>query len=167
MCFLSYPNLISINIRCGGNFAFNPITNDCSLDMNHQVCRGNQFTCNRVGDMGPWPLNPNIYYICMAQSDTVGNQLILFPQMYRCPVHEIFRGGNCVRNDGSFPPGVIPPPGGPPGGGFQCTRAGLFPDQFDCRSYYHCDGLMRARHLTCPTGTYFNLMTLGCIRGNC
>jgi hypothetical protein len=153
MCFPSGPNLIAVNVLCGGNYAFNPVTNDCSLNLNNPVCRGNQFTCNNVGDMGAWPLNPNIYYICMAQTNAVR---VLFPTLYRCPVGQVFRGGSCVVSNGVEGPG-----------GFVCTRAGLFPDPYNCRAYFHCNGLLRSEHITCPSGTYFNRYTLGCIRGTC
>lgn len=152
MCFPSGPNLIAVNVLCGGNYAFNPISNDCSLSLNHQACLGNQFTCNNVGDMGPWPLNPNIYYICMAASNGVR---VLFPTLFRCVVGQVFRGGQC-----SVPNGID-------GNVVDCEHAGLFYDPYDCTSYYHCDALLRSQHITCPTGTYFNQMTLGCIRGTC
>jgi len=152
MCFPSGPAMIAVNILCGGNYAFNPITNDCSLNLNNPVCQGNQFTCNNVGDMGPWPLNPNIYYICMAEN---GPNRVLFPTLFRCQVGHIFRGGQCG------------PPNGIDGNVFDCQRAGLFPDPYDCHAYFHCDGLLRSQHIICPTGTYFNQLTFGCIRGTC
>jgi len=155
MCFPSGPNMISVNVLCGGNFAFNPITNDCSLDMTSPVCRGSQFTCNNVGDMGPWPLNPNIYYMCMASGNGGGTIRVLFPTLFRCPIGEVFRGGQCGL------------PNGIGGNLYNCQRAGLFPDPYDCHAYFHCDGLLRAQHIICPTGTYFNVITLGCIRGVC
>lgn len=168
---MSFPTLIAVNVRCGGNFAFNPITNDCSLTTSHQVCQNAQFTCNNVGDMGPWPLNPNIYYICMAETGDNSPTLIMFPSIFRCPVGQMFRNGDCtvggIGPPGIGPPGIGPPGIGPPGTGVQCNRAGLFPDPLDCRSYFHCDGLLRARRLTCPNGTYFNQMTLGCVHGSC
>lgn len=152
MCFPSGLNLISVNILCGGNYAFNPVTNDCSLDLTSRACQGSQFACNSVGDMGAWPLNPNIYYICMAQTGAVR---YMFPTLFRCPVGLIFRAGQCA------------PPNGIDGNLFNCTKAGLFPDPFDCKAYFHCDGLLRSQHINCPTGTYFNQITLGCIRGTC
>lgn len=152
MCFPSGPTLIAVNVLCGGNYAFNPITNDCSLTMNSPVCQRPPFTCNNVGDMGAWPLNPNIYYICMAANNAVR---IMFPTLFRCPVGLIFRAGQCA------------PPNGIDGNLFNCQKAGLFPDPFDCHAYFHCDGLLRSQHINCPTGTYFNQITLGCIRGIC
>lgn len=59
MCVPNGLNIINMNVLCGGNYAFNPVSNDCSLDTTHATCRGNQWTCNNVGDMGAWPLNAN------------------------------------------------------------------------------------------------------------
>jgi Chitin binding Peritrophin-A domain len=152
MCFQSGMNLINVNVLCGGNYAYNPITNDCSLTLNHPICRGNQFTCNNVGDMGPWPLNPNIYYICMVAS---GPTRSFFPTIFRCPLGQTFQGGQCAEGNGIG------------GNVFDCQRAGLFPDPYDCHAYFHCDGLLRSQRIVCPVGTYFNQFTLGCIRGSC
>lgn len=90
--------------------------------------------------------------MCMARNDGVR---VLFPELFRCPVGQIFRAGDC---------GV---PNGIDGNLFNCQRAGLFADPYDCHYYFHCDGLLRSQHIRCPTGTYFNQLTLGCIRGTC
>lgn len=153
LCFPSGPTMIAVNIQCGGNYAFNPITNDCSLDTMNPICSGNQFTCNNVGDMGAWPLNPNIYYMCMAAN---GPTRILFPTLFRCPIGQIFMAGQCAI-----------PNGNGNGNLFNCNKAGLFPDPYDCHAYFHCDGLLRSQRIVCPIGTYFNVITLGCIRGVC
>lgn len=84
MCFISANNMIAANILCVGNHAFNPATSDCSLTTTHQICQGNAFTCDTVGQMGAWPLNANIYYICMARSNN--GVRVLFPELYRCPI---------------------------------------------------------------------------------
>jgi Chitin binding Peritrophin-A domain len=57
--------------------------------------------------------------------------------------------------------------GGGGGGGFNCPRPGLFPDPLDCRRYFFCDGNRQSQHINCPTGTYFNTIVLGCVRGYC
>lgn len=203
MCFMSFPNMISVNVQCRGNYSFNPISNDCSLDKNVNLfCNNeNQFPCNKTGEMNFWPSNPNIYYICSSKTfkevgnvtivnnclpwwpcttenevimtsngTKIGNQTILFPILYRCAVNEIFRDGNCVKDDLST---KIPPnstaiiPDESENEQFECTKSGLFPDSLDCHSYYHNNGLMKSRHLTCPPGTVFKSGTLSCIRGNC
>lgn len=159
MCFPSGLNIIAVNILCGGNSAFNPVTNDCTLTTQHQVCRGNQFQCNQVGDMGAWPLNPNIYYICMARPNDLGTR-VLFPQLYRCPIGQKYYNEDCI------PVGSNGGGGGGPSG-FVCARPGLFPDPANCRAYFFCDGNLRSQHIMCPSGTYFNQMIYGCVRGNC
>ena len=118
MCFPSGNNLIAVNILCGGNSAFNPVTSDCSLLTSNPVCQGNPFTCEFVGQMGAWPLNANIYYICMAR--TTNGIRVLFPQLYRCPVGYYYYNEDCVPNG-------VTGPGTPPGNGFICSRPGLFP----------------------------------------
>lgn len=154
MCFSSAMTIVSVNVVCGGNSAFNSVTNDCSSSLTHPNCQGSQFTCNNVGDMGPWAGNPNIYYICMAST---GATRVLFPSLFRCPVGEIFQNGQCANGNG----------GGIDGGVFNCQRSGLFPDPYDCRAYFHCNGVLQSQRIICPTGTYFNRITLGCIRGTC
>lgn len=156
MCFSSANNLISYNILCGGNAAFNPTTSDCSLTTQHAVCQGNQFTCDYAGQMGAWPLNANIYYICMVRQNSNGMR-VMFPQLYRCPVGEKFSNDLCIPNGSN----------GGGGSGFMCTRPGLFPDTTNCRAYYFCDGNLRSQHIMCPAGTYFNQVIYGCVRGNC
>lgn len=157
MCFPSAGVLIAANILCGGNAAFNPQSSDCSLATTHEICRGTPFTCNQVGDMGAWPLNANIYYICMARNNN--GVRMMFPQLYRCPVGYYFYNDDCVPNGVS---------GVPPGGGvYRCTKPGIFPDPANCRAYFFCDGNLRSQHIKCPAGTYFNTQIMGCVRGNC
>lgn len=155
MCFPSGLQIVSVNVRCGGNTAFNPVTSDCSLSTTNNICQGQQFTCNEVGQMGAWPMNANIYYICMARTNA--NIRMLYPELYRCPVGLVFHNEDCV------------PPNGGGGGGndFRCIRSGLFPDPANCRAYFFCDGNLRSQHITCPTGTYFNQIVNGCVRGTC
>jgi hypothetical protein len=157
MCFPSGPVIVSVNVLCGGNSAFNPATSDCSLTTAHQICQGNQFTCDYVGQMGAWPLNANIYYMCSARTNGVR---VLFPQLFRCPAGQVFFNDDCVPGSGgNFPPGDGP--------SYLCSRPGVFYDPADCRSYFFCDGNLRSQRVTCPTGTYFNRMINACTRGTC
>ncbi|KAL7026980.1 hypothetical protein ACKWTF_005255 [Chironomus riparius] len=160
MCFPHGPNLLSVTVLCGDSVAYNPVTNDCSLPTMHSVCSGNVFTCDYVGQMGAWPLNPNIYYMCMARSNGVR---VLFPQIFRCPLGQVFSNDDCVPGSS----GGLLPPGSNNNDGFICQRPGLFFDQSNCRSYFFCDGSLRSQRIMCPTGTYFNRMVSGCVRGTC
>lgn len=158
MCFPSGPALVSVNVQCGGNSAFNPVTSDCSLTTTHPMCLGNQFTCDYVGQMNSWPMNANIYYICMARNNGVR---VLFPQLFRCPVGQVFFNDDCVPGNGN---GNGNNNGG---GGYICQRPGLFYDPANCRAYHFCDGNLRSQHILCPQGTYFNRLVSGCVRGTC
>lgn len=112
--------------------------------------------------MAAWPLNANIYYMCMARTNGVR---VLFPQMFRCPVGEVFANDDCVPGTGG---GILPPgSGNNDGSGHICQRPGLFPDPANCRSYFFCDGNMRSQRIMCPTGTYFSRGVNGCVRGTC
>lgn len=90
-------------------------------------------------------------------------QRVLFPQLFRCPVGYIFSNEDCVLGSGN----VFPPSDGTQGGNFMCQRPGLFFDQSNCRAYFFCDGNLRSQRIMCPTGTYFNRMISGCVRGTC
>lgn len=71
----------SFNVQCSGNTAFNALTNDCSLTLNHESCLVPQYRCSFVGEMGAWTSNPNIFYICVATM--VNNTRQIFPTLYR------------------------------------------------------------------------------------
>ncbi|CAO1412967.1 unnamed protein product [Diamesa hyperborea] len=153
MCYPNGVNLISFNVRCSGNAAFNSLTNDCSLTLNHESCLVPQYQCNFVGEMGPWTSNSNIFYICVASN--TNNTRVLFPTLYRCPTSQIFVNNACSN-------------GGDTGvGGFECLRPGLFPDRADCRFYIFCNGNLQAQRIQCPSGTHFSTQSNSCIRGEC
>lgn len=98
-CFIVSGQLVNFNINCSAGSAFNPQMNDCSLDGNHEICRVPQFRCNAVGQMGAWPLNPNIFYICFSNAGS------LFPVMYRCGRGQIFDENFMECAEGSWIPG--------------------------------------------------------------
>jgi hypothetical protein len=155
-CTTINEQLISFKIQCPFGSAFNPTNNECSFDMNHDVCTTPQFTCNTIGQMGVWPLNPNIYYICVSSNG------VRFPVLYRCGRNMIFdlQQERCVQNNG----------GGIPGGGagdFRCTSVGLFVDPTNCRFYFFCNVNMVAQRIQCPNGTYFHPTQRTCVIGNC
>lgn len=198
MCFISFPNVISVNVQCKENYSYNPNTNDCSLDKNiNQICNETKFNCNQIGEMNSWSSNPNIYYICSSKTYTEirnetfvniclpwwpcttstditqtsneekrGNETILFPVLYRCGENEIFRVDKCFKND-LIETTTTTLSDEIPAKPFKCSKSGLFPDNLDCQSYYHCNALMRSLHLKCPTGTIFHATKLYCIYGKC
>lgn len=90
---------MTFSIQCSPGSAFNPQLNDCSLDANNEICRVPQFRCSAVGQMGAWPLNPNIFYICFS------NNARLFPVMYRCARGEIFSEDDMMCVESNWNPG--------------------------------------------------------------
>ncbi|XP_052897845.1 uncharacterized protein LOC128304677 [Anopheles moucheti] len=157
MCFMNGNNPVAISMDCGGA-AFSPATGDCSLPLNDTVCMSPQFSCTAVGQMDAWPGNNNIYYICAAE--TVNDNRVLRPRLYRCPSNQMFQQGQCVQRDWSnMPPGTIVP--------YECERPGLFADPAHCQYYYSCSTELVATHLQCPDGTYFNANTVSCVLGVC
>lgn len=52
VCYESNGNLVSIEINCKPETAYDPITGVCSLSLNSLVCQEYGFKCNKAGDMG-------------------------------------------------------------------------------------------------------------------
>lgn len=190
MCYFVGPTLVSASVDCGNDKAFNPATGQCSLTINHPVCHEKQFKCLNAGDAHPWPMSPNVFYICKATSNQ--DERVLYPTLYRCDDGEIFDGYFCrpAKPNEQFPSGnsplnpivpstMAPPPssnGGDvvttvapsPGVPRVCTEAGLFADTEDCRKYYYCSAISgNLKKIECPAGTYFNEATSSCAFGSC
>lgn len=52
VCYMNGNNIISAEINCNSGMAFNPLTGDCSLSLNANVCQVYGFTCKKPGDTG-------------------------------------------------------------------------------------------------------------------
>lgn len=56
---------------------------------------------------------------------------------------------------------------------FKCVSSNNFPDPHDCKKYFECYKDTKdkfryvSRHVTCPTGTYFNADGSKCVKGSC
>ncbi|XP_055913820.1 uncharacterized protein LOC129947325 [Eupeodes corollae] len=176
MCYVAGTTLVSANIECGGDKAFNVETGECSLSITDSVCDVMQYECPRVGFSAAWPNNKNLFYICKATTND--ETRVLYPTLYRCGANEMFDGLDCVSDDGSYPVTVVKPTKTPSTGSVtsqpsrpdssECTSAGLQVDPADCRSYYYCSGIRGTKkHTTCPKGTYFNAGLASCTIGSC
>lgn len=164
VCFMSGPSLIAMDIECPAKTAFNPQSGDCSLEVTPEFCNVYPFTCERPGDMGPWRMNANIFYICVATDPPL--ERVVFPQLYRCPPLQIFDGAQCVADGGSTSTTTATTTSGG-GEEFQCPGPGLYPDGNSCRHYYYCDANLQGQRVQCPEGTRFDRNASACVFGNC
>lgn len=155
MCHMRGNTFVAANVLCTGNSAFDPATGSCSINIAHEICNNVQFNCQRVGQMAPWPTNANIFYICMATS--VNGNRVLFPNLFRCPNGQYFDNDKqaCGTN------------GNGGGSSFNCPSPGLFKDPSNCNFYFFCNGNLSAQRIQCPTGTFFDTVNMGCMRGTC
>ena len=155
--------MVAANAVCGENSAFDPATSGCNLNTASEVCTVPQFTCQNVGDMGAWPANPSIYYICMA--NTIDGIRFVFPNLYRCDMGQVFNGRDCGIGSGGGNIG-----GGNIGGGntgFRCLAPGVYADDTDCYFYMICDSSLRARRVKAPNNWHFDKVTMQIRRGVC
>jgi hypothetical protein len=159
-------NLVAVNIECGLNSAFSAATGTCSLSTKDPVCSEKPFICDKVGDVGVWPGNQNIFYICMATQ--INGNRALFPTLYRCPDGYSFNGVDCQL--GNNVPGIFPPNmpnwnnnNSPMG----CSMPGLIADPTNCHNYYYCNNKLLVQRIQCPNGTFFDKDSLSCKPGEC
>lgn len=163
MCYRAIHTLVSANIECGGNRAFNAATGDCSLTLDDEVCSAKQYRCQHSGDSQAWSGNRNIFFICKANFEQ--GQRILYPALYRCASGEIFNGQDCVAKEQETvyhsPLPIVNETE------FFCEKRGLYEDPDDCHSYYYCDSTLKWTRYTCPGRTHFHNRTKSCVRGEC
>lgn len=153
--------MVAANAVCGDNSAFDPATSGCNLNTASEVCTVPQFTCDNVGEMGAWPANPSIYYICMA--NTIDGVRFVFPNLYRCDKGQVFNGRECVTGSGN----VGPIGGGNIGNnGFKCQAPGIYADA-DCYYYIICDATLRAQRVKAPNNWHFDRASMQIKKGTC
>ncbi|XP_059608033.1 uncharacterized protein LOC132255879 [Phlebotomus argentipes] len=158
MCYQSGNSFGAINVECGGNYAYSVETGDCSITIDHHVCREHQYRCENVGDRAPWPGNPNIFYVCKAETREDG-QRVLYPGLYRCGASEHFINNECRQITGGDQ-STLPP-------GNDCIAQGMFVNSLDCTSYLLCDHELNLHVIQCPEESFFNPVNMACERGNC
>uniref|UniRef100_A0A336MXQ5 CSON007908 protein n=1 Tax=Culicoides sonorensis TaxID=179676 RepID=A0A336MXQ5_CULSO len=178
ICLVNNNNIVSSPVECRDGSAFNPITGDCSLNINSDVCLDYGFTCTKPGDMGPWKFNPNIFYVCKADDD--GSERVIYPELYKCDPNEVFVEDKCVSKDVTTTEAttemtsdwtsettseqtstITPPPS------IVCTRPGVYPDPQSCLHYYYCNSQLQSERFKCPEGTFFDRLYLACLIGSC
>lgn len=157
VCYSAGNNFIGIGFDCSAGTAFNPLLADCSLRADHELCTKFRYTCKRPGDTAAWPMNANIFYVCITDINPVTGDRHLYPNMYRCQQNYVFDGNRCVDSEDGVPPEID----------FQCTAPGLFPDEESCRNYFYCSYDLKSEKHTCPTGTYFSVPSSACTIGEC
>lgn len=161
LCYKPQGNrqVVAVKLNCPNGYAFNVHTSDCSLTDDDIVC-SQQFECARAGEMHAWPMNDNIFYICVKQENG------LYPSLARCEKGYVFKHTACVKDDGSeIRPGepvmtstTLRPD--------VCLKSMRYPDDRDCHRYYYCAGPgEKALHYQCPIGSYYKINN--CVLGNC
>lgn len=161
---------------CPSGSAYSPATKSCSLSSNDAVCYETQYNCTTFGQMGAWPSDNNIYYVCMVQN--VGGELIRYPTLYRCQDGYNFVQGRCVlapavmqtttseaqttpsvamttTSEVQTTPSVAMTTVSEAMTTTTCVSGSLLPNDIDCSSYYVCiNGQLQNQK--CPTGTSYN-----------
>lgn len=148
---------------CPSGTAYSPASKTCSLTPNADICLKPQYECKTIGQMGAWPTDPSIYYVCHATF--VENKQVRYPVLYQCQNGYIFNGNKCVIYT---TPTLAPPPAPTAVPEVKrCTPgSGLTLDKSDCYSYYVCiDGLLQSHK--CPPGTHYEDKTKSCTFGSC
>lgn len=161
VCYKVGNNFVSGDLHCGTGAAFHPGTGDCSLKIEDKICTDFRYECTRAGDAAAWPMNSNIFYICVIEIDDKGIRH-LYPNLYRCPPNEVFDGSKCVNDDGGASSSSTTP-----STSFRCPSPGLFPDVDNCTKYFYCNYDLSFVHHTCPLGTFFSTTSSACVIGNC
>lgn len=158
---------------CPSGSAYSPATKSCSLSTSNEACRKAQYTCDNVLDMGVWPSDPNIYYICWYTS--VNGEIVRYPMLYRCQDGYEFIANTCMPKSSISAPGSTTRKETPAtpittttvASPLSCDLAtNLLANPSDCHSYFICkNGQLENRQ--CPAGTYFQATTLMCVSGSC
>lgn len=160
----SYHNCISdqnggfkdFRYSCRLGLAYDPLSTICRLKRSDRVCTESPVPkCEKPLQMGALIENPTIYYICVDSGEG------LYPRLYRCSNGLMFDAINaqCVES--------LPTTTPKPKVEFKCTKSGVFPDPYDCHSYYVCDNDLRSSHKTCRVGFYFDQKINLCALGFC
>lgn len=164
---------------CPQGTAYSPATKSCSLSSYDDICYKAQYKCENPGDMGPWPSDPNIYYVCWYS--TADGKPELYPLLHRCANGYEFKADRCIQTYSSVnnpststtassaAPSAAPSTAAPAATTplISCgIGSTLKANPNDCHSYYVCsDGKLTSK--TCPGGTYFQVPTLSCVFGSC
>ncbi|XP_037825525.1 peritrophin-48-like [Lucilia sericata] len=148
---------------CPSGTAYSPASKTCSLTPETDICLKPQYECNELGQMGAWPTDPSIYYVC--HSTNVDENVVRYPALYRCRSGYVFVNTKCIPYTSSTEAPPTAPTTVPEI--MTCIRgSGIIPNPYDCYSYFVCvNGLLVST--TCPTGTHYNDDSKSCIFGKC
>ena len=156
-------NNVGERLVCPRGTAYSPATKTCSLPTNSDICLEPQYKCNRLGDMGAWPTDPTIFYVCHITS--TGSEQIRYPILYSCSPGYVFINNKCTL---FTTPTLAPPPAPTAVPEIQTCKpgSGLSPNPYDCYSYLICvDGQLIPAN--CPASTYYNDKKKSCDIGKC
>lgn len=96
VCYYTDGRMNKVFARCPKGKYYSVLTNTCSFEEHKfQPSCPRQFTCDYPGQVGIWPRNSNIYYVCALNPDTRNS--FLFPKVFRCSENMVFNGTQCVE----------------------------------------------------------------------
>ncbi|KAM7356666.1 uncharacterized protein ACRADG_002318 [Cochliomyia hominivorax] len=149
--------------RCPSGTAYSPANKTCSITPNTDICLKPQYECTKLGQMGAWPTDPSIYYVCHATQ--INGETVRYPLLYQCPNGHVFVDAKCVLYTSSTTPPPTAPTAKPE---IQTCTPGspLKSNPYDCYSYFNCvNGLWVS--ILCPPGTHYSDATKSCTFGTC
>ncbi|CAD7077955.1 unnamed protein product [Hermetia illucens] len=95
VCYFNDGRMNKILARCPKGKYYSVVTNTCSLEeYKLQPSCPRPFVCEYPGQIGVWPRNRNIYYICALYPDS--RSPYLYPKVFRCLEDMQFNGTQCV-----------------------------------------------------------------------
>ncbi|XP_037939925.1 low-density lipoprotein receptor-related protein [Teleopsis dalmanni] len=146
---------------CPNNYGYSVTAKSCVVRSNQQDCKNIQFKCEHSGDMGAWPEDPNIYYICVTKH--LKNTKLTYPLLYRCDDGYIFTNGKCVISESKV---TTPTQAEKTTVNTSCIANQLIANPTNCHGYYSCKN-GELKPYDCPNGSYFDSTKLTCVKGNC
>lgn len=137
MCTPQNPTGIGeTKLKCDPGFAYNSLTAKCSIPIINGNCSTISPPCNTLGETGPDPQNPSLYYVCLTVRDPVATTSTTLPAIFSCPNDQVFDGVSACKNSTT----TITEPTldyGLTADG-NCKTLGYFPVMNDCIGFNNC-----------------------------
>lgn len=98
MCTPAGSEFVELKLKCDSGFAYNSLTTKCSIPITNGTCSTISPSCSKVGNTGPDPQNPSLYYVCLTYKDPVTSQNSIIPAILSCPNDQLFDGASSCTN---------------------------------------------------------------------
>lgn len=160
MCTQLDPNgeadLVETTLKCSSGFAYNSLTAKCSIRIINGNCSTISPSCSKLGETGPDPQNPSLYYVCFRVQDDVTGEYGTFPVIFSCPDDQVFDGvSSCTNPTTTVPTTSVPTTSVPTTSvpttsvptptidygltaDGKCKKTGYFPLMNDCIGFNYC-----------------------------